>query len=172
MGSLARTGRLLRRLTCAGILVVATWSATGASGGRAVPLCTFANGYQHGPAAARTTAGTVISLYVENTRGRRACRFHATLALSLLGSGSRTLLDVSGNPGSLRQVDRTVPRGAVLRVSWLWGNWCRRPLTAVGDLASGETVVVQRWVGLLHSPTCANRRRTSRLVDYHIELVR
>jgi hypothetical protein len=60
----------------------------------------------------------------------------------------------------------------VLRISWLWRNWCRRPLTAVGDLTKGKFAVTQRWVSLFHSPACADSQRPSTLVTYGLRILR
>lgn len=166
-----RYGRSVRAFACAGALV-AVCSAAASAGGRAIAPCTFANGYQSGPSSAGTAAGNVISLHVENTRGRADCRFRATLALSLLGANTRVLLPVRGNPARPRNVDRIVLKGTVLRISWLWRNWCRRPLTAVGDLAKGRAAVTQRWVSLFRSPACANRRRPSTLAASGLSVLR
>jgi hypothetical protein len=114
----------------------------------------------------------VISLHVENTRGRSDCRFREALALSLVAKETRPLLPVRGNPAPLRAVDRTVPKGAVLRISWLWRNWCRLPVTAVGSLASGATAVRQQWVSLFPSPGCRDRRRPSTLAPYGLTILR
>ncbi len=139
---------------------------------QSIAPCTFANGLQSGPSARHAPAGMVISLHVENTRGRSDCRFRETLALSLLGKETRLLLPVRGNPAPLRAIDHIVPKGAVLRISWLWRNWCRHPLTAVGSLASGATAVRQQWVSLFPSPKCRDRRGASTLAAYGLTILR
>jgi hypothetical protein len=158
-------------LTCAA-LVAAICAAAASATLQSIAPCTFANGLQSGPSARPIPAGMVISLHVENIRGRSDCRFREALALSLLARDTRLLLPVRGNPAPLRVIDRIVPKGAVLRISWLWRNWCRRSVTAVGSLASGAAAVRQTWVSLFPSPACRDRRRPSTLATYGLTILR
>jgi hypothetical protein len=153
--------------------VAAALCATAASASpQAVVPCTYANGLQSGPGFRRIPGGLVISLRVENTRGRSNCRFRAKVTIALLADETRLLLPVRGNPAPLWAVDRTVPKGTALDVSWLWRNWCRHRLTAVGSLASTATAVPQEWVGLFRSPGCRDRGRPSTVAAYRLEIVR
>lgn len=162
----------MRLAFAASSLAALTVAAVAAAEPTAARPCTFANGLQHGPSSIRTTAGQVLSLNVENTKGRADCRFRAVLSLSLLDNTSRTLLAVRGNPGPLRRVDQVVPRGAVMRVSWLWRNWCGRPGRAVNDLTRGATVITQRWVSVGPTPACVARGTPSTLRQYGTSVVR
>jgi hypothetical protein len=134
--------------------------------------CTFAHGLQSGPWTRRVPTGVVISVRIENTRGRSACRFRSDIDLALLGDETRLLLPVRGNPTSIVAVNRIVPRTAVLDVSWLWRNWCREPLTAVGSLESTSTAGPPAWVGLFRSPGCRDRGRASTLAFYGVRITR
>ena len=138
----------------------------------AAPRCTFAHGLQHGPWARRAAGGVVISLRIENTRGRSACRFRSRVDLALLGDATRLVLPVRGNPTRLVAINRVVPRSAVLDVSWVWRNWCRRPLRAVGSMASTSDANPQEWVSLFRSPGCSDRGRPSTLAFYGARITR
>jgi hypothetical protein len=145
--------------------------AASAASAAAAP-CTFAHGLQTGPWTRRVAAGLVISLRIENTRGRTACRFRSKVDLALLGDESRLLLPVRGNPTRLVAVDRVVPRRAVLDVSWLWRNWCRPPLKAVGSMESTSSAGPPEWIGLFRSPGCSDRARPSTLAFYGVRITR
>jgi hypothetical protein len=134
--------------------------------------CTFAHGLQSGPWTRRIPGGVVISIRIENIRGRTACRFRSKIDLALLGHETRLLLPVRGNPTRALAVDRVVPRRSVLDVSWLWRNWCGRRLTAVGSLASTSEAGPPEWVGRFASPACSDRRSPSTLAFYGFRITR
>jgi hypothetical protein len=147
-------------------------AAAAAASARSLAPCTFANGLQTGPSARHIPGGIVISLYVENTRGRSGCRFRAKVALSLREDATRLLLPVRGNFAPPRAVNTAVAKGAVLRISWLWRNWCRR-VAAVGYVESmRDGADRQEWVGRLASPPCRDRRRPSTLAAYGLKILR
>ena len=112
----------------------------------------------------------MISLRIENTRGRSACRFRSKVDLALLDNETRWLLPVRRNPTRLVAVDRVVPRRAALDVSWVWRNWCQRPLRAVGSMESTSGAGPPEWVGLFRSPGCSDRGRPSTLAFYGVRI--
>jgi hypothetical protein len=146
-------------------------AASAASAAAAAP-CTFAHGLQTGPWTRRVAGGLLISLRIENTRGRAACRFRNTVDLALLGDETRLLLPVRGNPTRLVAVNRVVPRRAVLDLSWVWRNWCRPPLRAVGSIESTSGAGPPAWVSLFRSPGCRDRGRPSTLAFYGATITR
>ena len=166
----------VRVLTAAGVAGIAAAgsapSDAASAASETLAPCSFAHGLQVGPWTRRISGGVVISLRIENTRGRSACRFRSRVGLALLEDETRLLLPVRGNPTPEWAVDRVVPKGTMVDVSWLWRNWCRHRLTAAGSLSTTAAAGPPSWLGLFRSPGCSNRRRASTLAAYRLKIVR
>jgi hypothetical protein len=162
--------RLGQALAAGAVVAFLCGAAAGLAESQTLPNCTFANGLQTGPSPRVIPGGVIVSLYIENTRGRADCRFRSTVTLTILHREWRWALRVTGNPSQVR-VDRIVPKRSVLRISWVWRNWCNAQLTAVGTLkcVPHARAVPQYWKGRFRSPACINRGRGSTLTGYSIE---